>query len=155
MIKQFFLVAAFLLLLCTHQSRAADFRNGFGAGVQYGGIVGWQGSFNSDNNKLRFSVGYAGITVGYDRYLGSKFSLGGQTFLNQYIVGAGMNLNYYFSSYSNSGWIIGLDVYRGYVTAEAGAALIVNYFEFVFNTDDTGLDAELDNRVILSIGYQF
>jgi len=150
-----FIVAAFLLLLCSHQSYAAEFRNGFGAGIQYGGILGWQGSLNTENNKFRFSAGYAGITLGYDRYLGSKFSLGGQAFMNQFIIGAGINLNYYFSSHSESGWLIGLDAYRGYVSAEAGLALIANYFEYVFDTNDAGLDAELNNRVALSIGYQF
>lgn len=153
--KPIFMVAVFLLLSSSHQSYSAEFRNGLGAGLQYGGIVGWQGSLNTELNKFRFSAGYAGITFGYDRYLGSKYSLGGQAFLNQLVIGAGLNLNYYFSSNNNSGWLIGLDVYRGYVSAEAGSELIANYFEYVFDTNETGIDAELNNRVALSIGYQF
>jgi len=153
--KPIFIAAVFLLLLGPHQTSSAEFRNGLGAGLQYGGIVGWQSSLNSEYNKFRLSIGYAGITFGYDRYLGSKFSLGGQAFLNQLVIGAGLNLNYYFNSNNNSGWLLGLDAYRGYVSAEAGVELVANYFEYIFDTNESGIDAELNNRVALSIGYQF
>jgi len=149
------IVTAILLLLCSHQSYAAEFRNEFGAGIQYGGILGWQGSLNTENNKFRFSAGYTGFTLGYDRYLGSKFSLGGQAFINQYVIGAGLSLNYYFSSNSITGWLIGLDAYRGYVSGEAALELFVNFFEYAFDTNESGIDAELNNRIALSIGYQF
>jgi len=153
--KTTFIIAVLLLLLISRPSSALEFKHGIGVGIQYGGIVGWQGSLNSEHSKTRLSLGYAGFTLGHERYLGSNFSLGGQAFLNQYVIGIGLNLNYYFSTHSRKGWLIGLDANRGYVSSEAGLELISNYFEYIFDTNDSGINAKLNNRALVSIGYQF
>ena len=50
---------------------AASFTNRIGTGIQFGGAVGLQESyvFGRGRNGIRFSAGYTGIALGYDRYL--------------------------------------------------------------------------------------
>ncbi len=155
MSKYRFCLIAFVFLIGSSQAIAGNFKNSLGVGIQYGGIIGWQGAFNSNQNKFRLSLGYAGMTFGYDRFLGSNVSLGAQGFVNQYRVGSALSLNYYFGAGERERWYAGLDIYRGYDSGEAGLELIVNFFDFVLNTGDLGIDAQIETGLAVSVGYEF
>ena len=141
-----------LYLIVSTQAHAASLKAGIGAGIQYGGIPGLQGSLDVSANKFRIGLGYAGFALGYDRFLSSNTSLGLQTFANQYIAGIGLSLNYYLNSQTSSGWLIGLDLYRAVDTAE----FTLDFYEQLFlNSDDFELETDVDNGVLFSVGYQF
>ena len=63
-----------------------------------------------------------------------------------------MSLIYYLTSLTSSGWLIGLDLYRAFDTDEFAFNL---YRDLFLNPDDIDIDAEIDNGVLISVGYQF
>jgi len=138
--------------LLSPMSTAGEFKSALGSGIQYGGIAGWQGSYVTGKNKLRFSLGYAGYNWGYDRYLSNKLSMGGQLFANQYVTGGAISINYKPDTFQNSGWVIGLDIYNGVDSLD----LTTNFIgDFLFNPEDIDFDAENKRGVSISIGYNF
>ena len=143
------------LTLAPASAQAVTFKNAVGAGIQYGGFAGWQGSLISGNNKFRLSVGVIGFTWGYDRYFGSNFSVGGQLFGNQWRVGAGLNANYHLNPKLEPGFVFGLDVYRGVDPRAAAAEAAFELFFSAFDFDEIDIDAEVENGVFVSVGYQF
>jgi len=77
---------------------------------------------------------------------------------NQFFTGAGFNLNYFFNSFERTGWLIGLEVHRGYNSGELLLDGILSVFDFVIENETDNIDennAQLENRMLLSIGYQF
>lgn len=133
--------------------RAGEFSNGVGSGIQYGGIVGWQGGYISGPNRTRISFGYAGFAIGYDRYFWHNTSIGLQVFANQYRIGSGLNVNYDVDGNPKKGLVVGLDLYSGYDSSEYLGEF---YWEYIF--DPEGL-RELDTRsrrgAFISVGYHF
>jgi len=149
-------LAVLVLLFCANPVIAADFKQSIGSGIQFGGLLGWQGSIiNSNNAKFRLSFGYSGTAIGYERFVSPNLSLGAQFFGNQYVSGGGLSANYYFSGRETSGWILGLDVYRGYNTGEQALESIIRFFEFIYETDIIDYDAKIKTGAFVSIGYQF
>lgn len=144
--------AVFLYFLISPQVQAASLKGSIGSGIQYGGILGLQGSINFNGNKLKTALGYAGFTLGYDRFLTSNTSLGIQAFNNQYITGYALSLNYYLNPHTRSGWLVGLDLYRA---ADTNEIALDFYTDLVFNPDDIDIDADVDNGIFISVGYQF
>jgi len=96
--------------------------------------------------KFQNGVG-AGIQYGG---LVGHVSLGGQVFANQFFVGGALNANYYFNQKFKPGFVVGLDVFRAFNTQLAVAEIFI---EALFL--DFGFDAELQNGVSVSFGYQF
>jgi len=131
---------------------AGEFQNSIGAGIQYGGIAGWQGSYVTGKNKLRLSYGFSGSAWGYDRYLTPNMSIGAQAFGNQYKTGGAVSINYKPATFQNKGWLVGLDVYRGYRTEEFAFEFLYDIF---FSPDDIDIDLELKTGVSISFGYRF
>ena len=113
---------------------AAEFKSAVGFGTQFGGVLGWQGSAHSGNSKLHLSIGIFGASLGYNHSIKSNVSIGVQGFAIVFSEGAGLNANYYFTSTSTPGWMIGLDVYR----------IRTTFFNQVTN-----------NRLLISVGYNF
>lgn len=142
----------FALLLCSTQLQAADFKNASGFGYQYGGLAGWQGSILSESNRYRFGIGYTGFALGWDRLFSDNISLGFQGFGNQDKVGAGLSLNYYLGTHWGTGWVAGIDVYRGYETGEFVFELVTDFF---FGGDLGENTSGIRNGVSVSVGYQF
>ena len=143
------LLACFLVVSAPAQADV-KFQNGVGAGIQYGGLVGWQGALNVGDNRFKLGVGYTGFAWGYERYIGSHVSLGGQVFANQFFVGGALNANYYFNQKFKPGFVVGLDVFRAFNTQLAVAEIFIEALIL-----DFGFDAELQNGVSVSFGYQF
>lgn len=149
-------LAVLVLLFCGNPVMAAEFKQAIGSGIQFGGLLGWQGSYNNSNNgKFKVSFGYSGTAFGYERFVSPNLSLGGQIFGNQYVSGGAISANYYFSGGTSSGWVLGLDAYRGYNTGEQALESIIRIFEFAFDTDIIDYDAKLRSGIFLSVGYQF
>ena len=144
--------AVFLYFLTSPQVLATSLKGSIGSGIQYGGILGLQGSLNFNYNKLKAALGYAGFTLGYDRFLASNTSLGIQAFSNQYITGYALSLNYYLNPHTRSGWLVGLDLYRA---ADTNEIALDFYTDLFFNPDDIDIDADVGNGVFVSVGYQF
>jgi len=144
---------AFLVFVYSSQAGAGSFANRVGAGIQFGGILGWQGSYTFGQNNLRAALGALGFTYGYDRYIGASNSIGIQGFSNQSITGYGLSLNHYFNGYRNPGWIVGLDVYEAFNTLDLTGEV---FFEAFFGLGDIDeFDIDSDTGVFISIGYQF
>jgi len=149
-------IAAVALLACSNSVLAAQFKQAIGTGIQFGGVIGWQGSYvNSNNGKFKMSYGYTGTAFGYEKFVSPNISIGGQVFGNQYVSGGALSANFYLSSGTTSGWLIGVDAYRGYDTGEQALDSIIRFFEFAFDADIVDYDAKLKTGVFLSIGYQF
>jgi hypothetical protein len=149
-------VMAIMLIYCCNTGMAAEFKQSVGAGLQYGGVIGWQGALlNSNNSKFKLGFGYTGTSFGYERFILPNVSLGGQLFGNQYIAGGAISANYYLSSGTTKGWVFGIDFFRAYNSGEQALDSIIRYFEFVFDTDLVDYDARLKNGISISIGYQF
>lgn len=149
-------VMAIMLIYCCNTGMAAEFKQSVGAGLQYGGVIGWQGALlNSNNSKFKLGFGYTGTSFGYERFILPNVSLGGQLFGNQYIAGGAISANYYLSSGTTKGWVFGIDFFRAYNSGEQALDSIIRYFEFVFDTDLVDYDAKLKNGISISIGYQF
>ncbi len=140
-----------LLLIGSSPASANGLKHRLGVGIQYGGIVGYQSSINSGRNNFRVSVGLSGLTLGYERHVGSRMSLGLQTFANQSLTGYGVNVNYHWNAQTEPGWVFGLDVYQAYNSAEIA---IDAYFDLLFD-DAIDFDAELKSGAFASVGYQF
>lgn len=136
-------------------ANAGEYDFGVGAGIQYGALLGGQGSYLFGNNKVRFGLGYAGYALGYERFLSSKYSLGVQYFANQFFVGGALSLNYLVGASRTRGWVLGLDIYRGVDTVESAADIIGGLFDFDNTFDDVRVDEDPENGVSISIGYHF
>lgn len=143
------------LSLASATGQAAVFKNSVGAGIQYGGVFGWQGAFHFGRNRLRGALGLAGTAWGYDRFLGSHYSLGAQIFGNQFRVGGGLSFHYHLSQQLEPGFVFGLDVYRGSNTQDAVIEAVSDFFLGGFFAEGLGIDAEVENGVFVSVGYQF
>ncbi len=149
-------VAAMMLILSASTVSATEFKQTIGSGIQFGGVLGWQGSLiNSNGGAFKLSVGYTGTALGYERFLSPSLSLNGHVFANQYISGAALSANYYLSTGTKSGWVIGLDAYRGYNTGEQALDSIIRFFEFAFDTDVADFDPKLKYGAFVSVGYRF
>jgi len=144
-----------LVLLFSKNVNATTFVNGFGAGLQYGGIVGWQGGLLFGQNKVKFSIGYVGFAFGYDRILSKQISIGTYSFANHYLYGGAFNLNYHFSSDLTTGWNLGLDLYGGIDTIESTIDIFSGIFDFDDDFDDVMTDEKLKTGVLISVGYHF
>lgn len=131
---------------------SSHFKSSVGVGIQYGGLPGWKGSYHFGNNSIRMSYGYAGFAWGYDRFIGHQTAVGIQSFGNQFNIGYALNLNYYFNGTSDAGWVLGLDVYRGYDSDDFAVDFLTDIF---LNPTDIDFDAELETGVLFSLGYQF
>lgn len=151
--KLFATVLLLTLSLGVTPLKAGEFSNGFGSGIQYGGIAGWQGAYLFGRNKARLSIGYAGYTIGYDRYLSTHTSLGGQVFANQYRTGVALSVNYNVNGTPGKGWVAGVDLYSGYDTGELLGEI---YWDFLFDPESLG-DNEFETRsgAFISVGLHF
>ena len=148
-------VCAFLLfVISSGHGMAASFANRIGTGIQFGGAIGLQESyvFGRGLNGVRFSAGYTGFALGYDRYVGAKYSLGIQGFLNQYRAGYAISLNHYFNTHRKSGWLIGLDFYYGVDTETAALEFFTS---FLLTPGDFGINVDPEPGAFIAIGYQF
>jgi len=142
-------------LISSSVASGGEFVNGFGSGIQYGGVVGWQSAYLSGKNKYKFSLGYtdiAGITLGYDRYLGPKASLGASYFANQFALGLSLNLNYHLSSVDDQGWLVGLDLYTGLDSGDLTTETLQTMFT---PWNDNDFDVEAKGGALISVGYHF
>ena len=74
---------------------AAEFDNAMGVGVQYGGIIGWQGSVTEDKVHGRLAVGLAGIAVGGDLSLNNNVTVGVTAGAIAIATFTSFNVNYY------------------------------------------------------------
>jgi len=131
---------------------------GVGVGFQYGGLFGVQGAFESERQRIRFAIGYAGISAGYDFYVIPSLSAGAQIFTNQYRIGAGLSFNYRLRNATSGDFILGLDLFRAYDTGEVAADGSLSFLDFSFDSN-TGLDDVIDpepsNGLLISLGYHF
>ncbi len=146
------LAVALLALTGSLPAIAGNFNNSVGFGSQYGGIIGWQGGYSFGNNNIHIGLGYVGIAYGYSRYIGENLSLGLQAFSNQYRIGSALNLNYYFDGVKQPGWMLGVELYRGFDTLEFTAEFVLELF---FNPTDFDIDQDLENGLLVSFGYRF
>lgn len=152
-IKTIFPLAATLLTsIVSLPATAGNFSNSIGAGVQYGGVVGWQGAYSFGNNQVRAGFGFFGVTYGYDRYIGENVALGVQGFGNHVKTGAALNFNYYFNGVRQSGWMLGLDYYEGFDTGDFAIDL---FFEILTDPMDIDVEQNRGNGFFVSVGYRF
>ena len=122
------------LLLATSNAQAAQFRSAAGFGLQYAGVVGWQGSLQAGDNNLYLSVGLLGLAAGYQYSMTDKLTIGLQGFAIGLASGGGINLNYHFSGTRSRGWMVGLDI---------------------FSARSTLNDSKTDRRGSISFGFVF
>lgn len=97
------------LLLFLSVGNASGYRSSLGAGIQYGGVVGYQGSYTIHKTKLRLSLGYIGGVVGVEQLIGDHFGIGIQSGLVIAGIGVLGFANYYFTSNKSPGWNIGVE----------------------------------------------
>gem|GEM_PF-1567640 len=142
-------------LMVTPYAKADGFDHGIGIGIQYGGTIGWQGSYTSNKNKLKFALGPRGLAIGADRFIAPKVSLGLQGFANTYKYGTAINANYHFGDNSQSGWIVGLDVFYAKDSIDAAIDLLEFLFDFDRDPDDPIFDSKSKGGAFISIGYHF
>lgn len=117
---------------------AGESRHSVGMGIQYGGIVGWQGAQVSEKSISRFSVGTWGVTVGHDRFVTKNIVLGAQVFANIFLTGVGLNINYYLGSKNSANFVVGVDVFRAYEPLNGISG-----------------NRDLENNTFISFGYMF
>ena len=147
---------AFLFFLSGNAAHAEGFINRVGGGIQYGGVIGWQGSYRFGLNAARISLAYFGATVGYERFFASNCSLSFQFFANQIrTTGLGLSYNYHLNSYNKRGWVLGLDVFSAVDTIESSFDLFSELIQNGGPVDPDNLDTERRTEVFISIGYQF
>ncbi len=126
--------AILLVALCSPAASWAEFKSSVGLGLQFGGVIGWQGALQSENHKLYLSVGAPGISIGYGFLPHNKVSVGVNSFATLLALGYGTFLNFHFRGHQRSGFLVGFDLFQ--------AAL--------FDSDD--LD---EIRYSISLGYTF
>lgn len=129
-----FLCAA-LMFTAAAEGRASEYANAVGIGLQYGGLIGWQGSFSQDHLHGRFAVGLLGLSVGGDVDINNYASLGATLTTVGIASFQAINLNFYPSGRYTSGFRIGLE-------AGSGQSHLMN-------------DHERGSFVAASIGYAF
>ena len=100
-----------VVLLMSARAESAEFKSSLGIGIQFGGVIGWQGSIRAGNSIFRVALGAVGLSAGYDHFVTDSVSLGVQGFIIGLGGGVGINANYYFAQPDVSGWIVGLDVH--------------------------------------------
>lgn len=118
---------ALLILFVSTGSASSEFRSSAGFGIQFGGIIGWQGSVRSGDNNLRFAVGVPRLSVGYDRFIKNRYSIGLQGFILPVAGGVGVNINYYFSDVDLPGWMLGLDLSRTTAFGEESTNAVLSF----------------------------
>jgi hypothetical protein len=89
---------------------STEFDNAIGFGVQYGGLIGWQGSVSDENFHGRIAIGLVGLTVGGDVNINDYISLGATTGSIAVASVNSLNINYYPSGKYTEGWRLCLDV---------------------------------------------
>lgn len=108
-----------------------------GVGLQYGGFMGAQASYQLANTKLRASLGVVGVSAGLEQLLTENISIGYQSFAVGFTSGWGFFCNYYFPEKNNRRVIVGIDYLRR--------------SEYAFITSE----GENNNSVLISFGYAF
>lgn len=88
---------------------SAEFDSSIGFGVQYGGILGWQGSVSEEKVHGRLSIGLIGAAVGADLDINNYASIGVTAGGVGIATFKAINLNYYVDGKYTEGWRIGLD----------------------------------------------
>lgn len=130
----------FTLLVSALACEAGESRSSVGIGLQYGGLVGWQGAQVSNRSISRLGVGVWGVTVGHDRFIADNLSFGVQIFGNLFLTGAGVNLNYYVGSREAGNLVIGIDVFRA---------------QEPLDSLDGSSTKSFENNALISLGYMF
>ena len=148
-------IALFLSIFCSSQVTAGQFVNGFGVGMQYGGAVGWQGSYIFGQNKLKTGLGYFGLTLGYDRFFLPKTSFGVQYVANQFVIGAALNINYHFGSMPSRGWVAGAELFNGPNPVDSTEDILTGLTDFDGTLADTIIEEESRTGLSISVGYNF
>lgn len=113
---------------------SVEFDNAVGFGIQYGGLLGWQGSASSDKLHGRIAIGLVGVAAGVDINVNEYVSLGATVGGIGFAAFKSINLNYYPEGKYTEGWRMGLD---------AGTA------------DTTFFVKDKSNFVSISVGYSF
>lgn len=125
----------FMLLLGTSECSAYEYANSVGFGLQYGGIIGWQGSISEDNLHGRVAVGLVGLSLGGDLDLNKYFSVGATATTIGIAKFTSLNLNYYPGGRYTSGWRVGLDFGFGAsnIDDEDRGSFVAASFGYSFN----------------------
>ncbi len=127
-----------LIFLIEHSAQArGELQLGAGLGLQYGGIIGIQGSYQVDKTKLKLALGVIGLSGGIEQLLTERVSIGYQAFAVGFSSGWGVYGNYYFPKEDGNSWVVGLD--------------------FIRNAQSTFITAtsESENKFLISAGYNF
>lgn len=130
--------AILLTVLIGHSAQAkSELQWGAGLGLQYGGIIGIQGSYQVDKTKLKLALGVIGLSGGIEQLLTERVSIGYQAFAVGFSSGWGVYGNYYFPKEDGNSWVVGLD--------------------FIRNAQSTFITAtsESENKFLISAGYNF
>jgi len=135
-----------LSLVCTSAS-ADEFQTAVGMGHQYGGLIGAQVSYKSDESKYFASLGLVGAAVGFQHSIepDSHYSYGmvlGSEALRSEDGFIFVNGNYHFNGFNQPGWVFGFGV--GATREDSGG--------FFSNTQGS---TETKTAVSLNIGYEF
>ena len=130
--------AILLTVLIGHSAQAkSELQWGAGLGLQYGGIIGAQGSYRIENTRLKLALGVIGLSGGVEYLITDKISIGYQAFAVGFSSGWGLYGNYYFPKEDGKSWVVGLD--------------------FIRNAQSTFITAtsESENKFLISAGYNF
>jgi hypothetical protein len=135
-----------LTLVCSSVS-ASEFQTSVGIGHQYGGLIGAQFGYKTDDTKLFGSVGFFGAALGYQTLFQDSNNLSYGLVLGAEALKSEdgflfMTSNYHFNGFDQSGWVIGAGV--GVSRQDQGG--------FYSDTPNT---VESDATLTLSIGYDF
>ena len=128
------LVFSMLVFPCQAKS---EFNWGVGIGLQYGGILGWQGAYRFSSTKVRIAIGVIGLNLGIEQLLSNNFSVGIQGFGVGSTAGWGGFINYQLPAGGRKQWVFGLDLIRKASTSVITAT------------------SESTNVLSVSIGYNF
>lgn len=125
------LIAALLCPL----SVQADLGTSIGVGVQYGGIIGIQGTYKFNATKFRLAFGAIGAGASVEQKLTPRVTAGFQVFASGIVIGQGIFLNYHFSGFNKKGFTIGID--------------------YLFNSEVPLNRRRGNNLFLASVGYKY
>lgn len=134
------LSATLFVVACLPSASWAEFKSTVGLGLQFGGVIGWQGAVQSKHHKLYLSLGAPGLSAGYAFLPANKVSVGVNGFVTLLGGGQGLFLDFHFSGHQRSGWLVGVEIFQSSPA-----------FDLSFNDDD-GSD---EIRYSASLGYTF
>ncbi len=134
------------LSLVSLYSSAGEYESSVGLGHQYGGILGAQFAYKTEESKYFTSLGLIGFSAGFQTTFtnNSKHSFGivaGKEELQSEDGFAFVTYDYHFDGFSNPGFVIGTGIG---VTREDEGGLF----------SDRG-ETETSTSVTLNIGYKF